>query len=411
MHAVSVLSHWGDLLVAGIVLEMAWLGAKMGLFRGVVLGMQSMAACIVALAVSGRMAVWLAKHAAIPPTTALGVVFLAILAVASIGMQYALRSLIAEREVSLPPMINKIGGGLGGGLAGISFAGAILIAWSMLPIPAALRIDTTRMALDAGAKILNTFARCLEIEPLARERLLDTYRLAAWNRPKEPAMPEPMPEPEPEPEPESMSEKNAQNGSMKPPIAFDWGFIPVKGLSHWKGESGDWCDFEVPKDIRSTKGKDKGIRGKGESRLTLLYPIPNNVEVSFKMRVRESGKGEGMRPAVFLKGTDADVWLGNDGVGHTLVLQGNIQPKRATSRLRYSFNEVYDVSLSLVEQRATLRINAQEISSATVTDPRDEAADGLWLTLSSGDSFSPGEAEFWDLRTSPPAAQASTIDP
>jgi hypothetical protein len=71
----------------------------------------------------------------------------------------------------------------------------------------------------------------------------------------------------------------------------------------------------------------------------------------------------------------------------------------------------YDVSLSLVEQRATLRINAQEISSATVTDPRDEAADGLWLTVSSGDSFSPREAEFWDLRTSPPAAQASTIDP
>ena len=109
-----------------------------------------------------------------------------------------------------------------------------------------------------------------------------------------------------------------------------------------------------------------------------------------------------MRPAVVLKGTHVTVWLGNDGVGHTLVLQGNIEPKRPTSPLRYSFNEVYDVSLTLDGQRATLRINAEEISSATVTDPRDEAADGLWLTLSSGDVDSPGEVEFWDLYVSKP---------
>jgi len=409
MHAVSFIGHWGDLLVAGIVLEMAWLGAKMGLFRGVVLGMQSMAACIAALAVSGRMALWLAQHAAIPPTTALGVVFLSILAATAIGMHYALHFLIAEREVTLPPMINKIGGGLGGGLAGISFAGAILIAWSMLPIPAALRIDATRLALDAGAKMLNTFARCLEIEPRARERLLDAYRLAAWNRPKEPAVPEPMPEPEPEPEP--MQENHDQNGSEKSSIAFKWGLIPSKDLSHWKVERGEWCVFEAPKDIRSKPGKASGIRGEGNSRLTLGYPLPNNVAISFKMRVRDRGMRQGMRPAVFLKGTDVNVWLGNDGVGHTLVLLGIVEPKRPTSPLRYSFNEDYDVSLTLDEQRATLRINGQEISSAAVTNPRDEASDGLWLTLSSGDSFSPGEVEFWDLRIAEPVTQASTAEP
>ncbi len=118
-----------------------------------------------------------------------------------------------------------------------------------------------------------------------------------------------------------------------------------------------------------------------------------------------------MRPAVFLKGTDVDVSLGNEGVGHTLALQGIIKPTRATSPLRYSFNQVYDVSLSLVGQWATLRIDSQEISSATVTDQRDEASDALWLTLSSGDSSSPGEAEFWDLRVSKPGAQASTAAP
>ena len=118
-----------------------------------------------------------------------------------------------------------------------------------------------------------------------------------------------------------------------------------------------------------------------------------------------------MRPAVVLKGTHVTVWLGNDGVGHTLVLQGNIEPKRPTSPLRYSFNEDYYVSLTLDEQRATLRINGQEIASATVTNPRDEASDGLWLTLSSGDSFSPGEVEFWVLRIAEPVAQASTAAP
>jgi len=403
MHAFSVLDHWGDLLVAGIVLEMAWLGTKKGLFRGVVLGMQSMAACVVALAASGRMAAWLTQYAAIPSTTALGVVFLAILAATSIGMQYALHSLIAEREVSLPPMINTIGGGLGGGLAGISFAGAILIAWSMLPIPAALRIETTTMSLDAGAKMLNTFARCLEIEPPDRERLLDTYRLAAWNRPKEPAVPEPTPEPTPE----LVSENDETNGTDESSIAFKWGLIPLKDLSHWNVESGEWSVIEGPKDVRSNAGKASRIRGRGDSRLTLGYPLPNNVSIGFKMRVREGS----MRPAVFLKGTHVDVWVGNEGVGHTLVLQGTIKPKRATSPLRYSFNEVYDVSLTLVGQRATLRINGQEIASATVTNQREETSDTVWLTLSSGDSFSPGEAEFWDLRISKPIAQANTPAP
>ena len=403
MHAVSVLDHWGDVLVAGIVLEMAWLGTKKGLFRGVVLGMQSMAACVVALAVSGRMAAWLTQHAAIPSTTALGVVFLAILAVMSIGMQYAIHSLIADREVNLPPMINKIGGGLGGGLAGICFAGAILIAWSMLPIPAALRIETTRMSLDAGARMLNTFARCLAIEPLAREHLLDTYRLAAWNLPKEPAVPEPVPEPTPE----MMSENDEKNGADESSIEFDWGLIPLKDLSHWKKESGDWDVIDVRKAVRTKAGKAGRIRGQGDSRLALKYPIPNNMELRFKMRVQEGS----MRPAVFLKGTHVDIWLGNDGVGHTLFLHGNFTPKRAMSPLRYSFNEIYDVSLTLVGQRVTLRINAQEISSATVTDQLDEVSDELWLTLSSGDSFSPGEAEFWDLRISKPIAQANTPTP
>jgi hypothetical protein len=115
-----------------------------------------------------------------------------------------------------------------------------------------------------------------------------------------------------------------------------------------------------------------------------------------------------MRPAVFLKGAGVDVWIGNSGVGHTLLLQGSIKPKRAMPPLRYSFNEVYDVSLALVGQRATLRINGQEISVATITEHREEASDALWLTLSSGDALAPGEAEFWDLRISKPIADVNT---
>jgi uncharacterized membrane protein required for colicin V production len=406
MYATGFLDHWADLLVAGIVLEMAVLGWGHGLFRGVVLGMQSIASLVLALSLSGHLAARLVD-VGIQSTAALGGSFLFVLAVVAVGFHVALQKLIAGRTARLPTLIDKIGGGLAGGLAGVSFAGAILIAFSMLPMPAAMRINTNGMALDAGSKMLRTFARCLDINPQARDRLLDKYRLAAWNRPSEPAVPEPTPEPMSEPMSKTLPKKNGQNDTDASSITFRWGSIPLKDLSHWKEEGGEWSITKAPKDVASKAGNSSRIRGRGNSRLTLRYPLPSNVTISFKMLVREGS----MRPAVFLKGTGVDVWIGNSGVGHTLFLQGSIEPKRAIKPLRYSFNEVYDVRLALVGQRATLRINAQEISVATLTEPREEASDALWLTLSSGDALAPGEAEFWDLRIWNPIADETTAGP
>ena len=396
MHAISFVDHWGDFIVAGIVLEMAFLGAKNGFFRGVILGLQSLAAFLFALALSGRFAAWLA-HLAIPSTTVLGVSFLSILAMAAIGIHFAIQRLIAGRSVRLSPTIDTVGGGLAGGVGGFSFAGAILIALSMLPMPAAMRVNTSGMALDAGSKMLETFARCLVMKPSARDRLLESYRLAAWIRPPQPPAPDPTPEPATEPTPAPEGDPVAD----EPSVAFKWGFIPVKNLSHWEVESGNWTVSETPKDRRPKPGTAGRIRGNGNSRLRLRYAVPDDMTLSFKMQVREGS----MRPAVFLSGTNVDVWVGNSGLGHTLSLHGNIKPKRTPTPMRYAFGEVYDVSLTVVEQRATLRIDAQEIASATLTEQREDASEpsrGLWLTLSSGNESSEGEAEFWDLRISKP---------
>jgi uncharacterized membrane protein required for colicin V production len=231
MHAARFFDHWADLLVAGVVLEMAVLGWRHGLFRGVVLGMQSIASLVLALSLSGHLAARLVD-VGIHSTAALGGSFLSMLVVVAVGFQFALQKLIAGRTARLPTLIDKIGGGLAGGLAGVSFAGAILIAFSMLPMPAAMRINTNGMSLDAGSKMLHTFARCLDINPQSRDRLLEKYRLAAWNQPSEPAVPEPTPEPVPKPMPKPLPKKHGKK------FRFPSGSIPLEDLSLWKEERG-----------------------------------------------------------------------------------------------------------------------------------------------------------------------------
>lgn len=395
MHAISFFDHWGDFIVVGIVLEMAFLGAKNGFFRGVILGLQSLAAGILALAASGHFAAWLA-HLELPSSTVLGVSFLGVLAMSSIGMHLAIQRLIAGRHVTLSPMLDTVGGGLSGGLGGFCFAGAILIALSMLPMPAAMRVNTSAMTLDAGSKMLRTFARGLDMKPTDRDRLLENYRLAAWIRPPQQAAPEPAAEPEPGPAPQEPPVAG------EPTCAFAWGFLPVKDLACWEVESGNWTVSQPPS-TRPPKSAAAGrIRGDGNSRLRLRFPLPRDMTLSFKMLVREGS----MRPAVHLSGHDVDVWVGNGRLGHRLSLHGNVKPKRPPTPLQYSFDETYDVSLTLAEQRVTLRVDAQEIASATLkehpegSDDTSDSSDGLWLSLSSGNASSPGEAEFWDLRVS-----------
>ena len=373
MHTASFSNHGGDLIVAGIVLQLAAFGAKNGLFRSVVLGMQAMTSLILAMSFADCITPWLPR-VGIPATTALGVSFLASLAVAAVGLQHALHTLIDGRNVRLPPMIDRIGGGLAGGLAGVAFAGSLLIALSMLPMPAALRLNANSMALDAGSKMLATVSRCLDIAPKARRRLMDSYRLAAWNRAF--GADEPPPPPlDPLVEEQPGEEMDRPVSPQRKPNANS-----LSDLDLWTIEAGTWEITE-----------DGHVRGKGDSRLRLKSPIPWGRDVSLRMRVHD-----GFRPAVLLTAPEVDVWLGNNAFGRSLTLHGRIEKQRE-SPSRYSFDEVYAIRFTLSGDRVRLVINSKEIATATVMHPPAE----WWLTLSAGNALSPGNVEFWDFSIRP----------
>jgi hypothetical protein len=70
-------------------------------------------------------------------------------------------------------VIDKLGGGLVGAVAGIVIAGTFLIACSIAPVPEAFRIDGSTLGYDMGTRMLRTFARCVEPNDTKREILLD----------------------------------------------------------------------------------------------------------------------------------------------------------------------------------------------------------------------------------------------
>jgi hypothetical protein len=169
--AITVLSLCGDLAVAATVTAGLVLGTRTGLFRGLEAALLAVAALVLPLALAGPVADLLV-FLDVPRRLTLGVAHGLLVAVLLWGM---LRLLAATRgsPPRLPPMLDAIGGGVCGAVAGVVLAGTGLVAWSILPVPARLRIDPAAMWLDAGTPALTIVARCAADDVDARAILLE----------------------------------------------------------------------------------------------------------------------------------------------------------------------------------------------------------------------------------------------
>jgi hypothetical protein len=80
---------------------------------------------------------------------------------------------VPAEVVRFAPLIDKLGGGLVGAVAGIIIAGTLLITCSIVPVPEAFRLDGSALGYDMGTRMLRTFARCVEPDDAKRAILLD----------------------------------------------------------------------------------------------------------------------------------------------------------------------------------------------------------------------------------------------
>ena len=169
--AAGALQPFGDMIVVGLVLAMAAYGAHFGLFLAVLAGMHALVSLVVALAFAEPLAAlltWLEVPGAYAFPAAFGGLFVG----AAAAIRLAVGGFVPAEAVRFTPGIDKGGGGLIGALAGLVLAGAVLIAFSIVPLPAALRIDGPLLRFDAGVRLLKTFARCVEPDEAKRDLLI-----------------------------------------------------------------------------------------------------------------------------------------------------------------------------------------------------------------------------------------------
>lgn len=168
----GALQPFGTLLVLGIVAALAAFGFQYGLFLAILAGMGAIATLLVAFGL-GEAVASLLVAVEMPADYALPV-SIGMLAVAgALAVRFAIGGAVGEDTLRFPPLIDRIGGVLMGGLAGLVIAGTLLVVLSALPIPAAYSIDGTQTKYDLGTRVLKTFARLVEPDAAAREVLLN----------------------------------------------------------------------------------------------------------------------------------------------------------------------------------------------------------------------------------------------
>ena len=162
----------GDLIVIGLVLGLGFFGVTSGLFIATVTAMHALITFVMALGFAQPFAVLLVSLD-MPPMFA----FPAAFGILAVGTAVALRLLIGHYvradAVEFEPIIEKVGGGLLGAVAGMIVAGTLLVALSIIPLPESFRIDATALRFDVGGGMLRTFARVAVPDPAQRKILLE----------------------------------------------------------------------------------------------------------------------------------------------------------------------------------------------------------------------------------------------
>jgi hypothetical protein len=182
-----------DLLVIAAVIGCAWLGSTKGFHWALAvtleLGAAFGAAVLLHEPLAGLIAelIRLVAESFLPQSDSYAWFALALAFVLLCWAPFAALVYLFHRSnddlVEVPPLVDRLGGGLVGFVGGVLLAGASLVFLSILPLPSAIKPAPGRMFFDAGTLALRTAARfapdthegsslLLDGEPASRKSVL-----------------------------------------------------------------------------------------------------------------------------------------------------------------------------------------------------------------------------------------------
>jgi hypothetical protein len=132
----------------------------------------------------------------IPPLYAFPISLAVLAAGTAFGIHLIIEKYVPDESIELLSIIDKVGGGFVGGVAGFIAAGGFLVAMSLLPLPKDFQLQASDLRFDFGKPMLRTFARVIEPDGDKRDTLLngDTWTTVRLNTDSIPVYPE-MPVP------------------------------------------------------------------------------------------------------------------------------------------------------------------------------------------------------------------------
>lgn len=205
----SLVQSLGDLVVIMLVVGLALHGWQQGLFQATLSGLQVLGSFFAALFLADLVEP-LISQAGIEDRHAFAVAFLAVFLGAMLVIRLVAWAAMRGTQVRLASFLDRVGGAVTGAIAGYALAGAVLVAWSMAPVPATFELAGARLRLDAGTPLLRAAARSVREEDLG-ERLVRCYETGDWEKRRPPS--ESTPEAEP---PDAESPEPAAGPDVSP---------------------------------------------------------------------------------------------------------------------------------------------------------------------------------------------------
>lgn len=142
------------------IAALAIFGWYYGIFLAVIAGLQILASFIAAFAWAQSVAAYLTTFG-MPIGQAIAASYVLIFATSLATIRLAIGAWMPEGAMQFGQLVDGIGGICSGAVAGAILGGALLVGWSLAPLPDGMRFDAAQLPFDGGRHVLWTVARCV----------------------------------------------------------------------------------------------------------------------------------------------------------------------------------------------------------------------------------------------------------